>query len=383
MAFNFENMLKKSKVFILLLAALFIFHACEEPDDCDNNPGSCLYDPTPVTLNPPAYLPRIEIPPDNPLTEQGIKLGRMLFYEPMLSADNTLACAGCHNQSAGFTDDGKRYSTGIDGIEGDRNAMALFNLAYASSFFWDGRAATLEDQVVEPVPNPIEMHQEWPDAIDKLQGHTDYPCLFYEAFGDSIISKDNAAKALAQFLRTMISGDSRYDKDKRNELFGTGMEFTDSEERGRAIFYAEFGAVGGGGDCFHCHGSELFHDVDPIQQFRNNALQEAATLNDFPDKGRGDITGNPQDNGKFKVPSLRNVALTAPYMHDGRFATLEKVIDFYSDSLKHSPNVDPLMKGAQSGGVHLTPQQKHDLLNFLLTLTDQQFATNPDYASPF
>ncbi|GIV33209.1 MAG: cytochrome-c peroxidase [Chitinophagales bacterium] len=367
-------------LFLCILLPL-LFHACSKPDK-NPPPGSCVYDPTPVMIDPPDYLPPLESPPDNPLTEEGIRLGRKLFYEPLLSADTTLSCAGCHNQTYAFSDQGKRYSTGIDGIAGTRNAMALFNLAYASSFFWDGRAATLEEQVIEPVPNPIEMHQEWPEAIKKLQNHPEYPCLFYAAFGDSIINRDNAAKAMAQFLRTLISGNSRYDKYLRGELFGTGNEFTESEERGLQIFMNEFGNPEGGGDCFHCHGGILFQNVDPSLQFRNNGLQEAATLNDFADKGRGAVTGNPQDNGKFKVPSLRNIALTAPYMHDGRFATLEEVIDFYSEGLKRSPNVDPLMKGAQAGGVHLTPQQKQDLLNFLYTLTDEAFVTNPEYASP-
>ena len=366
------------RLLLLPVVLLLLFSYCKEPDDTNN----LIYDPTPVTLQQPQFFPPIEIPADNPLTEEGIQLGRRLFYDPVLSGDNTLACAGCHKQATTFTDT-IRFSKGIDGIDGTRNSMALFNLVYSSSFFWDGRAETLEEQILQPVTNPIEMHEEWPVAVSELQSYAEYPEFYFYAFGDSMITKELTAKAIAQFLRTILSSDSRYDKNLRGELFGTAQEWTESEERGREIFNSEFGNPNGGGDCFHCHGNILFQMVDPSLQFRNNALQEAATLEDFADKGRGDVNGNLQDNGKFKVPSLRNVEFTAPYMHDGRFNTLEEVVDFYSDSLKYSPNVDPLMKGAQTGGVHLTQQQKEDLVNFLKALSDRSLATNPDFASPF
>lgn len=369
-------MLKKS---LLLTAPLLLFFSmCKEPDDKE----MLVYNPTYVTLQQPQFFPPLEMPAGNQLTEEGIRLGRRLFYDPILSGDNTLACAGCHGQAAGFSDS-KRFSIGIDRLEGTRNSMALFNLAYPSSFFWDGRSATLEQQILEPVPNPVEMHEEWPNAVLELQSHDEYPELFFYAFGDSAITKELTAKAIAQFLRTILSSDSRYDKHLRGELLGTTQEWTESEERGREIFNTEFGNPNGGGDCFHCHGNILFQIVDPSLQFRNNALQEAATLQDFADKGRGAVTGNVQDNGKFKVPSLRNVEFTAPYMHDGRFSTLEEVVDFYSDGLQASPNVDPLMKGAQTGGVHLTQQQKDDLLSFLKALSDPSLLTRAEYASPF
>ncbi len=359
--------------FATCISLLFIFlHACK-PDSPDE------YNPIPVTLETPPFFPPIVIPPDNPLTEQGIRLGKMLFYDPILSGDNTLSCAGCHSQTFGFSDSGKRFSTGIQGIMGDRTSMGLFNLTYHKSFFWDGRAKTLEEQILEPVPNPIEMHLEWTDAVEKLKNDANYPRLFFEAFGSYEITKEKSSKAMAQFLRTILSSNSKYDKYLRLEI----QELTESEERGREIFFAEFGSPNGGGDCFHCHGNILFQNVDPVDQFRNNALQQAATVNDYADKGLGAVTGRPQDNGKFKVPSLRNIALTAPYMHDGRFATLEDVVDFYSDGLNLSPNVDPLMKGAQAGGVQLNNQQKQDLVNFLKTLTDYEFAENPEFANPF
>lgn len=369
-------MLKK---FLLLPVVLLLFFStCREPDDVDG----LVYDPTPVTLQQPQFFPPIEIPAENPLTEEGIQLGRRLFYDPILSGDNSLACAGCHKQANAFTDP-RRFSVGIDNIAGTRNSMALFNLVYPSSFFWDGRSATLEEQILEPVPNPIEMHEEWPNAVSELQSTADYPKMYYQAFGDSAITKELTAKAIAQFLRTILSSNSRYDKHLRGELFGTSQEWTESEERGFELFMGEFNGPGTGGDCFHCHGNILYHLVGQSDQFRNNGLQAAATVNDFPDKGLGDITGNPMDNGKFKIPSLRNIEITAPYMHDGRFNTLEEVVNFYSEGLKHSPTIDPLMEAAQQGGVQLTQQQKQDLVAFLKALTDQSLATNPAFSDPF
>jgi len=357
---------------------LLLFSMCKEPED-DNK---LVYDPKSVTLTQPQFFPPIEIPADNPLTEEGIQLGRRLFYDPILSGDNTLACAGCHKQAEGFSDS-RRFSKGIDGLDGTRNSMAIFNAVYPGSFFWDGRAASLEEQALQPVPNPVEMHEEWSNAVNELMHHPEYPKLFFYAFGDSAITKELAAKAIAQFVRTILSSNSRYDKYLRGELFGTANDWTDSEERGRTLFFTFFGDPLGGGDCIHCHGNILFQNVTPSEQFRNNGLQEAATLNDFQDKGLGEITHNPQDNGKFKVPTLRNIALTAPYMHDGRFSTLEEVVDFYSEGMKHSPNVDPLMEASAQGGLHLTAQQKADLVNFLESLTDSSLLTNPAFSSPF
>jgi len=369
-------MLKKFLLFPVAL--LLFFSTCREPDDIDG----LVYDPTPVSLQQPQFFPPIEIPADNPLTEEGIQLGKRLFYDPILSGDNTLACAGCHKQSTAFTDT-RRFSKGIDGIDGNRNSMALFNLVYPSSFFWDGRSATLEEQILEPVPNPIEMHEEWPNAVTELESEVEYLKLFYLAFGDSVITKEKTAKAIAQFLRTIISSNSRYDKHLRGELFGTSAEWTEAEDRGFEIFMGNFTGAGTFGDCFHCHGNILFHLVGESDQFKNNGLQQAATLNDFTDTGRGAITGNTQDNGKFKIPSLRNIELTAPYMHDGRFNTLEEVVNFYSEGVQHSPTIDPLMEAAQQGGVQLTTQQKQDLVTFLKALTDQSLASNTAFSDPF
>jgi len=364
------------------LFALILIAGCKPDEPDDNIPDDWVYNPEPVSFQVPQYFPPPRDFSSNPLTKQGIKLGRLLFYDPILSDDSTQSCASCHQQSFSFVDATNKFSVGIDGISGNRNSMPVYNLAWGSSFFWDGRAATIEEQALQPVENPIEMHEDWPDAIRKLTAHNDYPKLFYEAFGIETITKEDASKAMAQFMRTMVSSNSRYDKNKRGELFGTGNEFTDEEDRGFELFMSNASATGDGADCFHCHGSELFTDVSPNGQFRNNGLIEATTIYDFQDAGRGAITNNPIDYGKFKVPSLRNIALTPPYMHDGRFQTLEEVIDFYNSDVKQSPTVDPLMIHPGFTGLNLSPADKVALKAFLLTLTDEEFINNPDFSKP-
>ncbi len=333
-----------------------------QPDDDDDTPR--VNEPTPYDLELPAGFPPMDIPADNPLTIEGVALGKKLFYDPILSDDNTQSCGSCHNQALAFTDNGKRFSVGIDGIAGNRNSMQLINLGYMRNLFWDGRDATLEEQALEPVPNPIEMHQTWPDAMSKLNSDPAYPGLFKAAFGTSFIDSLIVAKALAQFERTLISGDSKFDQSLRGEVL-----LSESERRGQQIFNSERG------DCFHCHaGGRLFTD----NQFHNNGLDLVLT-----DLGLGAVTNNPTDNGKFKTPTLRNIAVTGPFMHDGRFETLAEVINFYSDSVEvNSPNIDPTMQKTNrpGGQLNLTNQEKIDLENFLLTLTDSVFLSNPDFA---
>lgn len=304
------------------------------------------------------------IPNDNPLTEEGIALGKKLFFEKRLSGNNTQSCASCHSPQNSFTDD-RRFSDGIDGAFGTRNSMPLFNLAwnFSDRFTWDGKELGLERQALEPVRNPIEMHSLWTDVENKLQQDTEYPTLFLRAFGTTTIDSVLITKALAQFERTLISGNSKFDQF----LLGN-VALTTEEQNGFDIFMDE-----ARGDCFHCHGSDnnpLWTDND----FHNNGLD--ATFNDL---GLGMITGDPNDHGKFRSPSLRNLAYTAPYMHDGRFATLEEVIDHYSEGLKPSSTIDPLMKKVNQGGVQLTAKDKADLKAFLLSLSDNNFVTNPEF----
>jgi cytochrome c peroxidase len=362
-------------IVIVSLSIMLTIAGCKQDAPDDNTNNNWIFNPEAVQLQVPQYFPPPRDFSSNPLTKQGIKLGRLLFYDPILSDDSTQSCSSCHNQTNSFVDGNNKFSIGIDGIAGNRNSMAVFNVAWYSSFFWDGRVATIEAQALQPVENPIEMHEDWPDAIRKLTAHKDYAKLFYEAFGIDAITKEHAAKAMGQFMRTMVSANSRYDKNKRGELFGTGQEFTDDEERGFELFMNNATATGDGADCFHCHGSELFADVSPNGQFRNNGLDAAQSINDFSDPGRGAITNNPTDYGKFK-------ALTAPYMHDGRFQTLDEVIEFYNSGVKNSVTVDPQMIHPSFTGLNLSNADKAALKAFLLTLTDEEFINNSNFSRP-
>lgn len=304
------------------------------------------------------------IPSDNPLTEEGVALGEKLFFDKILSKDNTQSCASCHNPKNAFTDN-QQFSDGVDGVLGNRNSMPLFNLAwnFDERFAWDGKDFSLENQAFEPVSNPIELHSDWKNVEQRLQNHPEYPMLFERAFGTLTIDSLSVVKAIAQFERTLISGNSKFDR------FLLGQEtLTPEEENGFNVFMEE-----SKGDCFHCHGSNnnpLWTD----NLFHNNGLDSS-----FSDLGLGAVTGDPNDNGKFKTPSIRNLKFTAPYMHDGRFATLEEVINHYSEGLQSSPTIDPLMKQVNQGGVQLSAKDKADLKAFLLTLSDDDFVNNPAF----
>ena len=275
-----------------------------------------------------------------------------------LSINNTIACVDCHAPENAFTDSDK-FSDGVDGIFGNRNSMPLFNLAwnYDEKFFWDGNTFSLEHQAFVPVTDPFEMKSNWADVESKLQQHAEYPSLFEKAFGASNIDSSLVTKAIAQFERTLISANSKFDKFLLGEL-----NLSPEELNGFNVFMDE-----AKGDCFHCHGS----DKNPLWTdniFHNNGLDET-----FADLGLGAVTGDPADNGKFKSPSLRNLEFTAPYMHDGRFASLDDVINHYSQGLKNSSTIDPLMKKVDQGGVGLTDKDKADLKAFLLSLSDYDF----------
>jgi cytochrome c peroxidase len=344
------------------LITLLVITSCNKSNE-DPEPPSETWNPTPYALEIPAGFPNMEIPVDNPMTVEGIELGRKLFYDPILSGDNTQSCASCHNQAFAFTDNERTFSIGIDGIEGTRNSMAVINTGWMPTLFWDGRSVGVEDQALEPVPNPIEMHQSWPDAVQKLKSHQDYPDLFFNAFGTRDIDSMHVVKAIAQFERTLISSNSKWDRYLRGEV-----QLSQAETKGFEIFFTEKG------DCFHCHSTILFTD----NIFHNNGLDSI-----FTDKGLYEVTGNENDIGKFKTPTLRNLRFTKPYMHDGRFKDLGQVVDFYSEGLRWSPTIDPLMKKVNQGGVLLTEEDKFNLVAFLLTLTDTTFVNNPDYSNPF
>ncbi|MCB0760493.1 MAG: c-type cytochrome [Flavobacteriales bacterium] len=324
---------------------------------------------TPYVFPTMPFFPEMDIPENNPLTQEKVELGRHLFWEKALSGNNTMSCGTCHLPTNNFSDPAQ-FSTGINGEIGNRQAMALVNLGWANDFFWDGRALTLEDQVIQPVTNPIEMAQEWPEALEELAAIDIYPPMFEAAFGSPEITQTRAAKAMASFLRTMVSYQSKFD------LSRIGMaQLSESEQRGLDLFQREGGDPLYGADCFHCHGFGAMQFSDYLP--RNNGLDSI-----FTDLGYGGISGDPLLMGKFKTPSLRNVELSAPYMHDGRFNTLEEVIEHYNSGGLPSPTIDPFMKYTD-GGLTLTDMDKEDLVNFLKTLTDTAYVNNPAYQDPF
>lgn len=333
------------------------------------------YVSTPTFVDVPDHFPPMKVPEDNPFTEEGIELGRKLFYDPILSRDNSISCGTCHAPSLSFSD-GKKEAVGIDGRITPRNTMPLVNLGWQEFFFWDGRAHSLEEVVFHPVREPNEMDLDWSTAEQKLKGHNEYPELFHRAFGEPGIDSVKVSKAVAQFMRTMISGNSKFDLYyKRTHGFDlTEEEFdrsflTVEEQLGFDLFINEKG------DCFHCHPLPMTQ----VNEFSNNGLDMV-----FDDPGLGGITGNASDMGRFKIPTLRNIALTAPYMHDGRFATLDEVLNFYSEGVEnYSPNIDPDMKpDTNSTAPRLTDQEKMQIKAFLMTLTDSSFIQNPDLLPP-
>ncbi|MEO6038598.1 MAG: cytochrome c peroxidase [Saprospiraceae bacterium] len=358
------------KKLLLLLLATTAFFACNPKEPVE----------TPATYDPTAYklslgtFPEPDLPADNPLTVQGVQLGRMLFYEKMLSKDGSQACADCHKQQDAFSDI-RRFSIGVQGLPGNRQAMAVMNLAWhKNGLFWDGRAPHVRDQSLGPIQNPLEMNESLPNAVAKLGADKRYSDQFIRAFGDAHVTPLRISLALEQFMFTMVSNNSKYDQYQRGEA-----SLNESEERGRKLFFTEFDPFGSerGAECFHCHGTFNFTDDD----FKNNGLDTDGSMTD---EGRKVVTNDPADRGKFKVPSLRNVALTAPYMHDGRFATLEEVVEHYNTGMKSSATVDELLQfSLQPGGLQMTAQSKADLVAFLKTLTDETFRTNKAYESPF
>ncbi len=330
------------------------------------NPDETYFETTPYSILTPDGFPEMYIPEDNLLTQEGVFLGKKLFFDPILSSNNSISCASCHIQENSFSDP-NQFSVGVNGDLGFRNAFSLVNIGWNTSFNWDGSSSSLENQVFEPVTNPIEMANNWEQVEADLNASSEYRDLFKQAFNIDCIDSVYIAKAIAQFERTLISSNSRYDKWQRGEVM-----FTNEELDGFNIFNTERG------DCFHCHTGRNFMD----NIFHNNALDE-----NFSDLGLYEVTGNDLDKGLFKTPTLRNVEFSAPYMHDGRFNTLDEVIDHYNSGGFYSSTVDPLMKYVNSNpygipgqtGLMLTQQEKNNLKAFLLTLSDEDFIQNTDF----
>lgn len=317
-------------------------------------PGSVL----PTNFPAPVYAPD-----ENPPSRAAFELGRALFYDPLLSRDGTVSCGTCHQQSVAFADAGRALSVGIQGRLGTRNTPALQNLRWRRTLLWDGGVAHLEVLPLAPLTNALEMDETLAGVLTKLNAHPDYPRRFAQVYGAGPVNSQQFLRALAQFMAGFTSANSRYDHYVRRETGGT---LTDAELRGLTVFRA---------NCTGCHATDLFSD----ETYRNNGLDST-----FPqDSGRAHITGRVGERGLFKVPSLRNVALTAPYMHDGRFRTLPEVLAHYDHGVVASPTLDPLLRRPDGGlGIRLDAQQQADLLAFLQTLTDDTFLHNAQLAPP-
>ena len=357
------------KIIITLLAIAAIISACNQDPDTD----PVVYDDTPYTLDYGTFPPPSS-PVASMLTAQKIVLGRVLFYEKKLSSNLTQACADCHLQEHAFTDTA-RFSVGAEGDVGDRQAMAIFNMAWHSNgFFWDGRSPELHDQATQPIQNPVEMNESISGVVAKLSEEQSYQDQFIRAFGDDEITEAKIGEAMEQFMFTFISNDSKFDK------YLAGAEtLTPSEERGRQLFFTEYNEFfpnESGADCAHCHGGINFEN----DQYMNNGLDTEAN---FDDLGQFMATNNSMDRAKFKVTSLRNIDLTPPYMHDGRFQTLEEVVEHYNTGIEQSSTLDLALNATTATGLMLDNQDKADLVAFLKTLTDETYLSNPNFTSPF
>ena len=341
---------------IISLAALMLFAShllkgCSKTDKLE-------FRTTPVSFAVPDGFPQPSFDfSTNPLTKEGIELGRKLFYDGILSVDGNFPCASCHQQFAAFATFDHDLSHGFDNAFTTRNAPGLFNLAWQTSFHHDGGINHLEVQALAPLTAKNEMAETVENVIKKLKEDAQYRQMFQKAFGDDDINSQRMLKAITQFELTMVSANNKYDKVKKGQA-----QFTEYEQRGYAIFQAK---------CNSCHTEPLFSD----NSFRNNGL---AVNTFFNDHGRMGITGKAEDKGKFKVPSLRNVELTYPYMHDGRYYTLETVLEHYNSRIVQSATLDPLLQN----GIKLSRAEVVDVVAFLKTLTDGDFIKDPRFAQP-
>ncbi len=304
----------------------------------------------------------------NPITDAGATLGRVLFYDRQISRNNKVSCASCHQQEFAFANN-TQFSKGLYNELTTRNSMAIINTRFSFRFFWDLRSVTLENQVLEPIKNHVEMDMTLEDVVDKVKLISYYPELFQNAFGTTEVTSQRISYALSQFLHSMVSYQSKYDQGVDNNF----ADYTQLEMDGKDLFFS--GTV----NCNHCHFTVNFFGNQPAV----NGLDAIYT-----DNGLGTLTGDPADDGKFKIPTLRNIEMTAPYMHDGRFATLEEVIEHYNSGIQAHPNLDDrLTVEGQIGGTpkqyNMTTYQKQSLVAFLKTLTDHSFLTDVRFSDPF
>ena len=402
---------------IVCLLMMMVFISCdkepyvEEPDDNQQTDGFSEEDlavlqnyldlsqmpynyenlPLPSHFTDGELDPIDNMPDNNETTNMGATLGRVLFYDKNLSANNTIACFSCHQQSASFSDP-ERLSTGLNGGKTPRNSMNLINTRYYQTgrFGWDEKARSLEEFVLLPIQDHVEMNIDLATLETKLAQLEYYPILFRNAFGTEEITSDKIAKALSQYVRSIVSYDTKFDEGMQltgNPLVAEGIplfpNYTPQEQLGQAIFFSN---TEHRANCLYCHGSPAMTVPEGENDMaKNNGLNLV-----YQDNGKGTITGLESDNAKFKVPSLRNIELTAPYMHDGRFQTLEEVIDHYNDGVKQHPSlhfrlstVDNGPPGGTPNVLNLTQNEKDALIAFLKTLTDQSIITDPKYSNPF
>lgn len=383
------------KLRTLIISAVLVFFIFATIQSCkkdeagtnDNPPAdggpvlpSTPYNYAGVLDNMPAYYKSILIanphfdntPPDNPITNDGATLGRVLFYDKALSVNNITSCASCHHQDKAFTD-GLAFSKGFNGATTRRSSMALANIRFfeLKKMFWDGRAATLEEQVLKPITDHIEMGMpSLTELITKLNTKSYYPQLFQKAFGSTAITPDRISKALAQFVRSIVSFNSRFDQGQANNF----ANFTATELRGlqRVKTIA----------CGECHNDIATQDPsrNPTFLFSNTNFVTNGLDLVYTDNGVGDVTTNISDDGKFKITSLRNIEITGPYMHDGRFTNLGQVLTHYQQEVKNHPNL-PIQMTA--GGFGFPDSDKADMIAFLKTLTDHTLTTDVKYSDPF
>lgn len=361
----------------------------------------------------PAGLPGLSFlssndPAAREVANQRATLGRVLFYDPLLSRNQTRSCSSCHQQARGFAD-GKPHSNGFLGRSTPRNSMSIVNLGFhEGGFFWDARAATLEQMVLMPIENPIEMGMSLDALITRLQVEPGYPDLFRRAFGDPTVTSSRIAQTLAEFLRSIVSFHSKYDEGLAavGDFDKDFPNFTAAENRGKRLFFGE--SASRQRSCAACHmqrertccPSAVILDPVAFQsdECRNNGVDPGRASDDL---GLAGVTHDSKDRGKFRAPSLRNVELTGPYMHDGRFATLSEVVQFYSDRVRPHPMLDPILQNgptpggwsaspgvsaSMSGGtigLPMTRRERADLVAFLKTLTDWYLARDPRFADPF
>ena len=330
------------------LGMIFLLASCSQKDQQDIQ--------HPMTLTVPSNFPQpVYDLAANPLTREGFELGRKLFYDGRLSRDGSISCGNCHLQSSAFTHHGHSVSHGIDDKVGVRNAPAVMNLAWEKFFFWDGGVFNLDLLPLAPIENPVEMDEHMPAVLEKISQDPVYTRMYNAAFGSPEVTTAATLKAMSQFMLQCISANSKYDKFTRNE----GVTLSPDEEAGRQVFQSK---------CSSCHATDLFSD----QSFHNNGLPPS--LKD--DIGRARVTLQDKDRYLFKTPSLRNIALTAPYMHDGRFRTLEAVLEHYANGVQFSSTLDTLLVSNQKTGIPLTTAEQGQVIAFLQTLTDPDFIRN-------